>query len=187
VHLATHAAANDRNPMFSYISFYPVDSAEYSYKLFTSEIMDLSLEPVKLVILSACETGAGELVKGEGLMSMTRAFSYAGCQNVIASLWKADDKSTAMISSQLHQYLGNDESPAEALRHATLDYINNDDVPLRQKTPAYWAHLRLIGVFENEGTHHYWILITIVCVLISAIVIFYFSRKVLSVSTGSTR
>ena len=93
---------NNEKPAQSFITFYP---STPDYKLYAGEIADLKLDSTQLVILSACETGAGQLVKGEGLMSLSRAFAYAGCPNIITSLWKAEDRTTAYLTQQLHYYL----------------------------------------------------------------------------------
>lgn len=165
IHLATHATANDSVPSRSYIDF-------YASRLYTPEIAQLQLSSVKLVILSACETAKGQLVKGEGLMSLTRSFSYAGCQNIIASLWKADDVSTADISKALHGFLEDGTDPSEALHKSVLGYLDSDR-PLRLKLPAYWAHLRLIGTFENDSHRNsfvIWIMIAAAIILGSIVI-----------------
>jgi CHAT domain-containing protein len=152
IHLATHAFANDQDPTKSYIAFYPQypDSA-ISYRLYTPEIYNLDLDKTRLVVLSACESGKGELVKGEGLMSLSRAFSYSGCPNIITSMWKADDGSTAYISARLHTYIDKGYRITEALQKAKLDYLTDQNIPSREKLPGYWAHLRLIGNFEKDS------------------------------------
>lgn len=179
IHLATHAVANDKDPQQSYISFYPQkDSSDLTYNLYSPEIEDLSLDSARLIILSACETGTGVLERGEGLMSLTRAFSYAGCPNTIASLWKADDISTAKISQHLHDYLKEGKTAAESLRLATLDYLEDDNIPMRLKTPAHWAHLRLVGIFEKKEEGGRWMSISIIAAgIMLALIIFYLSRK----------
>ncbi len=158
IHLATHAYANDSDPNQSYIAFYPArpDSA-ISFKLYLPEIYNLKLDKTRLVVLSACESGVGELVKGEGLMSLSRAFSYAGCDNIITSMWKADDASTAYISGKLHYYLQNGYTIAGALQQAKLDYLNDGHIPATQKLAGYWAHLRLIGNFETPSHSNLWV------------------------------
>jgi CHAT domain-containing protein len=176
LHLATHARANDSVPSKSFIEFYPLDSSFTSSRLFTNEIAGLRLNDVKLVILSACETGSGQLVKGEGLMSLTRAFSFAGCQNTIASLWRADDVSTATISGFLHKYISKGNTFATALQEAKLNYLN-EDIPERLKSPAYWAHLRLIGNFEEKNSFPYQYVLIIVGLIVIAVLIIYFSRR----------
>jgi CHAT domain-containing protein len=144
IHLATHAAANDHDPENSFIAFYP-SGTDTNYKLYQPEIYNLDLQQTQLVILSACETGRGQFVHGEGMMSLSRAFSYAGCKSVITSLWKADDASTAYITKRLHHYLQSGKPKDIALQQAKLDYLNDGSIPGRMKTPAYWAHLVLIG------------------------------------------
>jgi CHAT domain-containing protein len=175
IHLATHARTNDSIPARSFIEFYRDDSTFTSSRLFSNEIAGLGLDNVNLVILSACETGTGQLVKGEGLMSLTRAFSYAGCRNTIASLWKADDKSTAEISGHLHQYIDNGESFADALQKAKMDYLG--EATGRLRLPAYWAHLRLIGSFEQSKSGNVIYLIIGSALLIAIIAIIFLSRR----------
>ena len=146
IHLATHAVADDRLPMQSFIAFYDSSgSGEISHRLYEQEIYNLDLSHVRLVILSACETGSGQLVNGEGMMSLSRAFSFAGCKSVLASLWKADDVATAFISRQMHHYLENGDRKDIALQKAKIDYLNNKDIDARHKIPSYWSHLILIG------------------------------------------
>ncbi len=105
LHLATHTIVNDSIPEKSLIAFYPFTGfAASENNLYVQEIYNLKLNATKLVVLSACETGTGQLAKGEGLMSLARAFTYAGCPNIIGSLWKADDKSTAWIMQRFYVY-----------------------------------------------------------------------------------
>lgn len=153
IHLATHAEVNDKDPLRSFISFYPEKN---EYKLFAQEIYDLDLDSTQLVVLSACETGSGQLVRGEGLMSLSRAFAYAGCPNIITSLWKADDKTTAFITRRLYHYLEKGHTKDKALQQAKKDLIHSSSIESRFKTPEYWAHLVLIGEYEQEPASHAW-------------------------------
>lgn len=153
IHFATHARANDAEPLQSYISFYPADS---QYKLYAREIYDLRLDSTNLVILSACETGTGQLVHGEGMMSLTRAFSYAGCPNIIASLWKAEDRTTSFITRRLHDHLQKGLTKDAALRQAKLDLLKDETIDPVLKTPEYWGHLIYIGEYEIEVHRPIW-------------------------------
>lgn len=151
IHLATHAYANDKASEKSFIAFYPSDLRdELSYKLYLPEIYNLKLNHTRLVILSACETGNGQLVGGEGIMSLSRAFFYAGCPNIITSMWKADDYSTAYLSKRLHIYLQEGYSVSAALQKSKLEYLHDGQISPSEKLPGYWAHLRLIGGFETQ-------------------------------------
>jgi CHAT domain-containing protein len=146
VHLATHASISSEDPLDSFIAFYPDrDSSDVGYRLYTHELYNLRLDSVELVVLSACEAGNGKLVKGEGIISLARAFAYAGCPNIMTTLWKAQDKSTAAIASGIHDYLRKGYSKDQALRQAKLDYLNAKDVHPMMKTPYYWANFIFIG------------------------------------------
>jgi CHAT domain-containing protein/Tfp pilus assembly protein PilF len=145
IHLATHAKADDNDPLNSYITFYPKNADSLAgYRLYTPELYNLQLDSVKLVVLSACETGGGKLQRGEGVMSLARAFAYAGCPNIVMTLWNANDKATASITSQMHTYLKEGYCIDEALRQAKLDYLESD-LPTHHKLPYYWSGFVFIG------------------------------------------
>ncbi len=146
LHLATHASISSDDPLDSFIAFYPdQDSLDVGYRLYTHELYNLELDSVKLVVLSACEAGNGKLVKGEGIISLARAFAYAGCPNIVTTLWKALDKSTAHIATDLHKYLKQGYTKDEALRQAKLDYLESDKIHPLLKTPYHWANFIFIG------------------------------------------
>ena len=172
IHLATHASVNNENPLRSFISFYPGNTAS---RLYAREIYDLQLDTTDLIILSACETGTGQLVKGEGLMSITRAFAYAGCPNIITSLWKAEDRATAYISQRLHYYLGKNETKDKALQMAKIDFLKSQDIDPALKSPNYWAHLVLIGDYEpdHKRSNWPWVATGIVIILLT----YYFLKR----------
>jgi len=173
IHLATHASVNNENPFRSFIAFYPGNT---DYKLFTQEISNLKLDSTRLVILSACETGAGQLVKGEGLMSLSRAFAYAGCPNIITSLWKSKKKKTDFLTHGLHYYLDKKYTKDKALQQAKLDLMNNKDMDPRFKSPNYWAHLLFIGEYETNYDAYKWWWIAL-AILAAAIVYIFAKRK----------
>lgn len=177
IHLATHASVDNEMPLRSFISFYPVPGSNPDdYKLFAQEIYDLKLDSTQLVILSACETGAGKLIKGEGLMSLSRAFAYAGCPNIITSLWKAEDKTTAFITQRLHHYMEKGYSKDKALQQAKLDLLKSDEIDPRFKTANFWAHLIFIGNYEpgTKSSHWWWIAL---CIILAAVVYIFLNRK----------
>jgi CHAT domain-containing protein len=105
------------------------------------EIFNLRLN-ADLVVLSACETGLGKQVKGEGVIGLTRAFLYAGTPSVVVSLWKVLDRSTPELMSRFYRHLKDEQtSKAHALRQAQLEL-------LRQKGlahPYYWASFVVVG------------------------------------------
>jgi CHAT domain-containing protein len=142
VHLATHAVSSMDNAAASYIAFYPAKRNAIDNRLFLEELYGLNLRNTRLVIISACETGQGEVAPQEGVISLARAFAYAGCGSTVNSLWKADDKATSTILRGFYTYLRRGETKARALQLAKMDYLKSDAI---DKSPAFWAHLVLTG------------------------------------------
>jgi CHAT domain-containing protein len=142
LHLATHAVSSADNAAGSFIAFYPRTDSPIEDCLFLEELYGLDLNKTRLVVISACETEQGELVNNEGVISLARAFAYAGCASSISSLWKADDQATSFILRRFYVYLEKGYTKSTALRQAKLDYLACGTV---NKSPAYWSHLVLIG------------------------------------------
>src|SRR6185369_12208084 len=95
-----------------------------------------------LVTLSACDTGLGKEMGGEGLIGLTRAFQYAGARSVLASLWSVADDSTADLMRRFYTYLKQGKSKDEALRLAQVDLIRG---PKATSHPYHWAAFQLSG------------------------------------------
>lgn len=151
VHFSTHGYVNEARPRLSglLLSSPPTDRAGQSEDglLSAYEIFNLKLN-AELVVLSACETGLGKEVRGEGLMSLMRAFMYAGTPSVMVSLWQVDDESAADLMIRFYRYWQQGVKQgkatvkvgkAEALRRAQLDAIAQGDFPY------YWAPFVLVG------------------------------------------
>jgi CHAT domain-containing protein len=134
LHLATHGVFQDRSPMLSY-----VELAE-NRALDASEMMDLPLR-AGLVVLSACETGRGEAVNGEGLLGMTWALLAAGSRATVASQWKVDSRATTELMLTFHRGLKAGTPKAEALRNAALEVRQTGEY----RHPFYWAAFELVG------------------------------------------
>jgi CHAT domain-containing protein len=137
LHLATHAQIDDENPDNSFIAFFPSDTNNF---LYNNEVYNLDLDQTKLVVLGACETGAGKISKGEGLISLARGFLYAGCPSVVTTLWNAHDRSTAVFSEQFYNLLEDGVPIDLALQKAKFSLINS-----QYEHPYYWANMILIG------------------------------------------
>lgn len=136
LHLATHASADSvRNT--AGIEF-------YERRAFLSDIYALPLH-ADLVCLSTCESGLGEWKQGEGIMSLARAFAYAGAKGLVATLWSVNEVSSSTLFESFYQHLRKGKSKAEALHSAKLDYLNDAEIPAFQKTPYYWAALAYVG------------------------------------------
>ncbi|THU39482.1 CHAT domain-containing protein [Niastella caeni] len=159
VHLATHAIADTGNPAASFIAFYPTTQQPNNDALYLEELYGLNMDATRLLIISACETGHGQLVNSEGVLSLTRGFAYAGCASIVNSLWKADDEATAAILRQFHIYLQKGYTKSKALRQAKLDYLHSNAL---HKTPNYWAHLIITGDTQplvKAGIGNWWLLV----------------------------
>ncbi len=155
LHLATHADVNDKSPLESGLVFSTKNDSERDGFLNTSEIYNLKFS-ADLVVMSACNTGFGKIVKGEGMLSLGRAFLYAGCKSVVMSLWLANDESTSLIMNSFYQNLSEGVTKNEALRQAKIDYLKNAD-PLTAH-PLFWANLITVGDMQPlQNKHQSWI------------------------------
>jgi CHAT domain-containing protein len=101
--------------------------------------------PVDLVVLSACETGLGKEVTGEGLVGLTRGFMYAGSPRVVASLWKVDDVATSNLMERFYKaILQQGLRPAAALRQAQVEMRKEE----RWRDPYYWGAFTIQGEWK---------------------------------------
>jgi CHAT domain-containing protein len=143
VHLSTHGLLNSVHPELSGLVFSLVNERGESQDGFlrAHEIFNLKLSP-EVVVLSACQTGMGKNIRGEGLVSLTRGFMYAGAPRVIVSLWGVSDLGTTELMVRLYQGMLKDGMrPAAALRAAQVSLMNDK----RWASPYYWAPFTLHG------------------------------------------
>jgi CHAT domain-containing protein len=143
VHFATHAVSDSEHPERSglVLSLFDRHGQPQNGFLGLEQIYDLNL-PADLVVLSACETGLGREIGGEGLVGLVRGFMYAGATRVMASLWSVDDEVTAQLMARFYKSLEQDGlSPAAALRAAQLE-VREDR---RWSSPYYWAAFQIEG------------------------------------------
>jgi CHAT domain-containing protein/predicted negative regulator of RcsB-dependent stress response len=146
VHFATHGIVNDKQPELSGIVLSLVNKRgqDQDGYLTLHDIYYLDL-PIRLVVVSACRTGIGKQVPGEGLIALTRGFMHAGAQGVVVSLWDVDDEATAEFMTRFYeQMLGKNKlSPAAALRQAKSEMQVHANE--RWRAPYYWAGFVLQG------------------------------------------
>jgi CHAT domain-containing protein len=143
VHFATHGVVDLEHPELSGIvlSMVDEDGRPQDGFLRLHDIYNLNL-PVEMVVLSACDTGVGKQVKGEGLIALTRGFMYAGSARVVASLWKVDDAATAELMGQFYKEIfTNGRRPAAALQAAQSSISKQK----RWHSPYFWAGFVLQG------------------------------------------
>ncbi|MBO0719277.1 MAG: CHAT domain-containing protein [Blastocatellia bacterium] len=147
IHFATHGLLNNLHPALSGIVLSLVDEEGNPQDGFLrlQDIYNLKL-PAELVVLSACQTGLGKEIKGEGLIGLTRGFMYAGTPRVVASLWKVDDRATSELMKGFYQGMLGPERlrPAAALRQAQLRIWREN----QWRAPYYWAAFLLQGEWK---------------------------------------
>ncbi|MFP4296906.1 MAG: CHAT domain-containing tetratricopeptide repeat protein [Spirulinaceae cyanobacterium] len=149
LHFATHGILNSNYPELSGIVLSLVDDQGNPQNGFLRlhDVYNLDLQ-AELVVLSACQTGLGQEVKGEGLVGLTRGFMYAGTPRAIVSLWNVDDEATAEMMSRFYRLLLQEKLPAiAALRQAQLEM--QTETPW--KNPYYWAAFTLQGEFIQRS------------------------------------
>jgi CHAT domain-containing protein len=143
VHFATHGIFNNKHPELSglVLSLVNKQGKPQDGFLKLQDIYNMKL-PVDLVVLSGCETGLGEQVNGEGLLSLTRGFMYAGATRVVASLWSVSDIATASLMADFYRAMEHDGMrPAAALRAAQIQMWKQK----QWSFPYYWAAFQMQG------------------------------------------
>jgi CHAT domain-containing protein len=143
VHFATHGYLDSERPGLSALVLSMVDEQGKPQDGFlrANEIYNLNL-PAELVVLSACQTGLGKEIKGEGLIGLTRGFMYAGAARVVVSLWSVNDKATSELMAKFYQkMLKENQRPAAALRTAQVEMWKQR----AWQSPYYWAAFVLQG------------------------------------------
>ncbi|MEM9339951.1 MAG: CHAT domain-containing protein, partial [Bacteroidota bacterium] len=142
LHLAVHGQVDPNNSMKSGLLFENEEGDTEDGLLHIHEILKLNLS-MDLAVLSACNTGFGKQRKGEGIMSLGRAFAYAGCPSVVMSHWPVPDKSTAHLMGYFYQALVDGMPKDEALRFAKLSFLDKEGQ--MNDHPLYWAGFFVMG------------------------------------------
>jgi CHAT domain-containing protein len=143
IHFATHGLANTEKPELSAIVMSLLDEQGNAVDGFLrlQEVYNLDLR-ADLVVLSACQTGLGQVIRGEGLIGLTRGFMYAGAPRVVTSLWNVDDAGTAVLMTHFYEgILRENLPPSAALRQAQLKLWQTP----QWQSPYYWAAFTLQG------------------------------------------
>jgi CHAT domain-containing protein/Tfp pilus assembly protein PilF len=143
LHFATHGLLDEKVPMRSALVLSldqdPKEDGFYQVR----EIYNTKLNS-DLVILSACQTGKGQLEKGEGVSGLSRAFLHAGAQSVLVSLWNINDRATSEFMGYFYKYLYRGESKEKALQLTKLRMLKS-----KYAHPFFWAPFVLIGDYQS--------------------------------------
>lgn len=170
LHISTHAIGG---------AFYSEPSIQFIDRaLNLEELYGLQFSQ-QLVILSACGTGVGKVIKGEGALSLARGFQYAGAPNVLFSLWQVNDKSTAELMEFYYENLKKTRSRDGSLHKASLDYLNSDAIGNAQKSPYYWGAFVYYGATDTvqKPSETYWYLWAIGGVLLLGLFVWRLKRR----------
>lgn len=175
IHLAMHGVINNEDPMASRLVFTPEkDSIDEGY-LNTYEIYNLHLNS-SLVVLSACNTGAGKLHPGEGIISLARGFFSAGANSIVMTLWPVADKSSSKLIGNFYAGLSNQKTIGDALREAKLRYLAEADNASTH--PYLWAGYIVTGnanlTFESGKSRYWYVYLTLGA---SMLIIFWIIKR----------
>lgn len=155
LHVAAHAFVDDRHPRFSGIVLAAARGSREDGVVQAFEILDHRFD-LELATLSACETGKGRVLQGEGLLGLARAFHLAGARNLIVSLWKVDDAATEPFMREFYQRLRRGEAPASAIRGAKLALMRRDVESMgtgRGEPPGAQSDGTRATTFRGVGTY----------------------------------
>ena len=177
IHLATHAVANDDSPEYSFLAFTPNKTDDYL--LYVNEIYALDLM-ADLVTLSACETGVGTVKKGEGAISLARAFFYSGAKSLVYTLWNINDASSTFIMGSFYEKLTKGMSKDMALQEAKLAFLKeNGETALVH--PYYWSGFIIQGntlpLIKKTNTLIYWFVLPFFLAIL-----WFFRKKLLKLA-----
>ncbi len=166
LHFATHGLIDEKRPELSGIllSLFDKDGKPQDGGFIRlQDVYGLNLH-ADLVVLSACDTGIGKEVKGEGVMSLNNAFLQAGAKSVVSSLWKVDDNATKDLMTEFYRGIASDALTASAaLRQAQIKMYNDP----RYRSPFYWAAFTAAGdadvkvAFSAGGGRDYFLAVII--------------------------
>jgi len=176
IHFATHGFSDEKRPELSGIVLSRFDERGKQRDEFfrIHDIYGLNLN-ADLVVLSACETGLGKEVKGEGLMSLNNAFLQTGAKTVMSSLWKVEDTATLELMKNFYGAMAEEKlTPSQALRQAQIKLRQNSQF----RSPFYWAAFTVQGDFRNvpqispSFNKFYYLFALILFILIGAIFLY---------------
>ncbi len=142
LHLAMHAQINEINPLYSKLFFHPVSDSVDHYALNTYELYGMELN-AQLVVLSACNTGAGQLAQGEGVMSLTRGFIYAGAPSIVMTNWEVHDETGSYIMKHFYENLNKGYPKDYALQQAKVSFLR--EANQLKSHPYFWSAYILVG------------------------------------------
>ena len=174
IHLAIHGISDSISRLNNRLLFRNPDHPDQTESLYTYELYNLRLNS-RLAVLSACESGVGKNFQGEGVYSMSRAFSYAGCPTTVMSLWRISDKTTPKILESFYRQISNGHPVDVALQQAKIQYLA--DYPQNLSHPAYWAAMVMYGNTDKLIDNPSKLNLVLPLVLIGILSLVFYARR----------
>jgi CHAT domain-containing protein/Tfp pilus assembly protein PilF len=174
IHLATHAIADTEDGEKSRI-YFSGGNIQDNGIFYAKDLYALKI-PAEMVVLSACQTGSGQLRKGEGIIGLSRGFFYAGAQSIISSLWNVNDQSSNILMTHFYRNLKNGLPKDEALKNAKVEYLQQISEP-QQAHPYFWATFVALGKMDSLSEPEKPLYATLFFALIIVAVVFFYLSK----------
>lgn len=164
LHLSTHGTSGTFNE--------PATLVFYDELMLINELYALENCHPQLVVLSACETGIGKLQKGEGAMSIARAFQYAGAENILFSLWKINDYAAAQLMTNFYKNFEKTNSFFESNYLSKMNYLEDNEISNAKKSPYYWSSFVYYGAVDSETNNYFYYLLFVGILVILLLLLF---------------
>jgi CHAT domain-containing protein/tetratricopeptide (TPR) repeat protein len=148
IHFAGHAMVNNTDSALSALVLAPDRGDSDLGELHPQEISTMRLLRTRLVVLASCGSAAGQITRGEGVLSLARAFLAAGVPTVVAALWPVRDSDSAVLFASFYKHMIRGMNPSAALRNAQLELIHHDRS--RRDDSSQWAAFQ---VFEGTSAN----------------------------------
>ncbi len=142
IHMAMHTLLDDENPLYSKMIFSEKPGSSDDGLLNTYEVYNVPLK-ARMVVLSSCNTGSGQLTSGEGIQSLARGFISSGSKSVLMSLWEVEDYAGSEVVKMFYKNLTDGKTKSQALRKARLDFLKVADQ--RRSHPYFWSTMVVYG------------------------------------------
>ncbi len=175
IHFATHSLIDDKIPARSSIVLSLNNNKEEDGFVQMREIYNLKLN-ADLVTLSACQTGLGQYIRGEGIAGLNRAFFFAGSSSILMSLWAVNDQATYQLMERFYTHLRSSEQIASSLRKTKLEMIASDEV----SHPYFWAGFIVTGESDLvlfASSFWKWIIYGGSCLVLGSLFLFAVKRN----------
>lgn len=174
LHLAMHTLLDDENPLYSKLVFHPDDSV--ANEMFGYELYALRFKAA-IVVLSACNSGLGKLRSAEGVMSLSRAFIYAGVPSVVMTGWEVNDQSGARLMEFFYRNLAKGLTKDRALQQAKIAWLLESNQ--FKSHPFFWAAYQMLGDTQSikKKTSYQLLIIIPIGMLVISIVLLVVRRR----------